>query len=220
LIKKKTKKKKSRSAAAKISERAASGPKARVGRASSQRQHLAKRYPRRFKLGEETLELRRLAPAHLDALLVFTRGLSEEDLMFLRFDMTRKEVAQQVIADQARDQRVTVLAFAGDEVVGYGSLSREPMSWTRHLGEIRVIAGTRHRGLGLGAKLAEEVFEISRQLGLRKIVARMPLRQEGARRLFERLGFAAEALLPDWVVDRSGRTHDLLIMGHDVTSLH
>ena len=43
--------------------------------------------------------------------------------------------------------------------------------------------------------------------------------QKGARATFERLGFRAEALLQDFVVDHSGRTRDLLVMGYDVTGL-
>jgi hypothetical protein len=40
--------------------------------------------------------------------------------------------------------------------------------------------------------------------------------QRGARATFERLGFHPEALLADFVVDREGKTRDLLIMSHDV----
>ena len=180
---------------------------------------LKREYPRRLELGDETLQLCRLGADDKESLLTLARSLGEEDLMFLRFDITDPEVVDQMIDDQKTDRRVTVLAMSGNQLVSYGSVSRQQMSWTRHLGEIRVIVGPSYRGRGLGAKMAKELFEISNQLGLRKVVARMPLRQEAARRLFERLGFAAEALLPDWVMDRSGRTHDLLIMGHDVTSL-
>jgi hypothetical protein len=36
--------------------------------------------------------------------------------------------------------------------------------------------------------------------------------------VFERLG-CAEALLGDYVMDRQGRTHDLIVMSYDVTGL-
>ena len=85
--------------------------------------------------------------------------------------------------------------------------------------EPRVIVAQSHRAKGLGAALAREIFQIAKEVGLRKVIARMPLRQEGARRMFERIGFHAEALLSDWVVDRNDRTHDLLVMSYDVTSL-
>jgi hypothetical protein len=37
--------------------------------------------------------------------------------------------------------------------------------------------------------------------------------------VFEKLCFRAEALLTDYVMDRNGRTHDLIVMSHDVTGL-
>ena len=59
----------------------------------------------------------------------------------------------------------------------------------------------------------------ARELGLQKIVARMAPEQRGATQVFERLGFRAEALLGDYVMDREGRTHDLIVMSYDVTGL-
>jgi RimJ/RimL family protein N-acetyltransferase len=61
------------------------------------------------------------------------------------------------------------------------------------------------------------VFAVARQLGLRKVTAQMTPDQKGARVTFERLGFQPEALLADFVVDRDGKTRDLLIMSHDLS---
>lgn len=76
-----------------------------------------------------------------------------------------------------------------------------------------------YRSGGLGHLLANEVFSIGQEMGLQKIIARMPADQKGALRIFERLGFRAEALLGDFVIDCEGRTHDLIVMSHDVTGL-
>jgi L-amino acid N-acyltransferase YncA len=180
---------------------------------------LKRTYPRTVDLHGAVLELSRLGPRDRDEVLAFARGLSEEDLLFLRMDITRDDVVDDWIRSQANDQRVTILARIDGQLVGYGSLNREPASWTRHLGEIRIIVSSSQRARGLGALLTREIVRIASELGLSKVIARMPLRQEGARRMFERLGFSAEALLADWVVDRAGTTHDLVIMGYDVTSL-
>jgi gamma-glutamyltranspeptidase/glutathione hydrolase len=53
-----------------------------------------------------------------------------------------------------------------------------------------------------------------------KIVARMASEQKGASQVLERLGFRAEALLADYVIDREERTHDLIVMSYDVTGLN
>jgi hypothetical protein len=54
-------------------------------------------------------------------------------------------------------------------------------------------------------------------LELRKITVQMVADHKSARALFERLGFHVEALLPDWVEDREGRCHDLLLMAHNLS---
>ena len=79
--------------------------------------------------------------------------------------------------------------------------------------------GQRYRSQGLGRALAGEVFALATELGLRKIVAQMTVDQRGAIATFERLGFHAEALLSDFVIDRADRTRDLMVMAYDVAGL-
>lgn len=104
-------------------------------------------------------------------------------------------------------------------MAGYAALVTNRVSWQRHLGEIRIQVGLRYRSQGVGRALAGEVFSLARARGLRKIVAQMTQEQRGARATFERLGFQPEALLQDYVIDRAGRTRDLVLMTHDVTGL-
>jgi RimJ/RimL family protein N-acetyltransferase len=64
--------------------------------------------------------------------------------------------------------------------------------------------------------LTQEAFANALGLGIEKMVAQMTLDQKGAIATFEGLGFRPEALLRDHVKDREGRTHDLLVLSHDV----
>jgi len=98
-------------------------------------------------------------------------------------------------------------------------LVRNNLTWTRHLGEIQLLIKPAARGLGLGHILASEIFTIAKEQGVQKIVARMAAEQKGAIAVLERLGFVAEALLADFVIDRNDRTHDLIVMTYDVTGL-
>ena len=75
------------------------------------------------------------------------------------------------------------------------------------------------RGKGLGRVLAAEVLQLAHDKGLQKLVARMAVEQKGAAQVFGRLGFRTEALLSDFVMDREGRTHDLIVMTYDMTGL-
>ena len=179
-------------------------------------------YPKTVRLEDgSSATLRLMTPADRDGVLKFARSLPEDDLLYLRTDITDPKVLYEWIDNLKQQRTVTVLAEGskGEGIIGYGSLHYNEANWTRHLGEIRIQAGTRTRGKGLGRHLARAVFEIARGLGLQKITARMTPDQQGARATFERLGFQMEALLADFVIDRNGRTRDMLVMSHDITGL-
>ena len=176
-------------------------------------------YPRSLCLDGTNVTLRTMDEGDRDAMVAFARALPEEDLLFLRMDITQPAVVDEWIAAISSGRRFSVLAEDKGEIVAYASLNRQDLSWARHLGEIRVIVGPDYRGSGLGSVLAHEIVSLARHNGLTKIVAQMARQQSGARRVFQKLGFNVESLLADWVIDRDGRTHDLLIMSFDVTGL-
>jgi RimJ/RimL family protein N-acetyltransferase len=160
-----------------------------------------------------------MEPDDRDALMSFAKALPEDDLLFLAVDITRPEALDQWIHNIKTGLMKTVLAEADGKLIGHGTLSHNALLWTRHLGEIVLLLSPDHRRIGLGSLLANELFSIARELGLQKIVARMASEQQGAFRVLERIGFRAEALLGDYVIDRDGRTHDLIVMSYDVTGL-
>jgi len=173
-------------------------------------------YPREVAISGGTVTFCLMERADRDSILAFARRLPPDDLLFLRLDITSPEGASEWLRNIEAGRTVTVLAEAAGAIVGYASVHHNDTMWNRHLGEIRVNVGSEYRRRGLGRRLTDEVFSIARSLGLRKITAQMTPDQRGARATFERLGFRPEALLADFVVDREGKTRDLLIMSHDI----
>jgi len=163
-----------------------------------------------------TLELRRMTADDRDPVLAFARALPEEDLLFLRVDLTDPAVVDDWIANLDSGHSTSVVAYDSNGLAGYATVHRNPARWTRRVGEIRVNVNPEYRGRGLGRILTGEVFDIARALGLRKLMANMTADQRGAQSAFRRLGFIAEALLTDYVEDRSGEFRDLVIMSFDV----
>ncbi len=175
-------------------------------------------YPKEAQLRDgRSCSLRPMTADDRDLLLAFARSLPADDLLFLRTNITEPAVVDDWLANIAGGRTITILAFEAGAVLGYGSLHRNTASWTRHVGEIRLIVGSAARGTGLGRVLATEIYSIATALGLTKLSAQMTLDQAGARVTFERLGFRPEALLADWVVDANGLTRDLLMMTYDLT---
>ena len=151
-----------------------------------------------------------------DAILAFAQGLPPDDLLFLRLDITKPEGVAEWVRNIEAGRTITILAEDSGRIAGYASIHHNEVLWSRHVGEIRVIVGSGYRRRGLGRRLTDEVFAISRDIGLAKISAQMTPDQKGARATFERLGFRPEALLADFVMDREGKPRDLLLMTHDV----
>lgn len=170
-------------------------------------------YPREARLKNgRVVSLRLMAEADRPGILNFALSLPPDDLLFLRTDITDPAIIDAWVRNIAEGRSVTVLAEQKDRVVGYASIHTDGARWTRRVGEIRVQVGADHRGLGLGKRLVGEIFRLSQDLGLKKMAAMMTPEQASARATFEELGFRIEAQLQDWVVDREGRSRDLVIM--------
>ena len=181
-----------------------------------QAQALSRKYPREISLEKGAVTLRMMVASDREAVLAFAQNLPPNDLLFLRLDIATPEGLDEWFRNVEAGRTITVLAEADGVLGGYASVHHNEVLWTRHVGELRVIVGPEYRRRGLGRRLTDEVFAIARDIGLRKITAQMTPDQKGARATFERLGFRPEALLADFVVDREGRTRDLLIMSHDI----
>ncbi len=177
------------------------------------------RFPKELQSTDgRSFTIRLMEPVEPDksAVLKFARALSEDDLLYLRTDITDPAVVAQWVDKLKSGHTTTILAEVKGELVGYASVHREPARWTREVGELRVNASPQFRGVGVGRALVAEAFSLGQALGLRKLCGMLTLDQTGARTAFERLGFRVEALLHDWVRDRRGHTRDILVMTHDL----
>ena len=166
-----------------------------------------------------SVELKPAQSGDEDAIVAFAEGLDEQDLLFLRVDITQASVVAHWLKNVALGETLSILAWEADQVVGYATVDRNSARWTRRMGEIRVNVAPTMRGQGLGRQLTGKVFDIARRIGLQKLVAHMTPDQIGAQNAFARLGFRPEALLANVVEDREGDIHDLIILSYDIDGL-
>ena len=178
---------------------------------------IADNLPKAQKLPDETsVELRLMSPGDRDAVLSFARALPQEDLLFLRVDLTEERVVDEWLANLETGHSSSIVAYDEAGLVGYATVHTNPTSWSRHMGEIRVNVSPDYRSRGLGRVLIANIFDLAAQRGLKKLTAHMTADQRGAQAAFRRLGFVPEAHLADYVQDRSGTTRDLVIMSFDI----
>ncbi len=173
-------------------------------------------YPKTIQLGSNSIEIRYMTASDGDAVSNFAKRLPPHDLLFLRRDITHKKVLDAWLKEIEGGNLRTLLAFKQNDVVGCGAIFRDELSWSPHVGELRIVVAAEMRGQGLGRELSQECFATGLGLGLKKLVANMTVDQRGAIAVFEGLGFRPEALLRDHVIDRNGVAHDVVVLSHDV----
>jgi len=174
-------------------------------------------YPKSITLGDGAqIEIRIMTPEDRAAVLAFAQGLAEEDMLFLRVDITQPEVVDDWMNNLTNGRSTSLAAFDENGLVGYATVHKNPAPWTRRVGELRVNVNKSYRARGLGKNLISEIFGVARSLGLQKLMANMTADQHGAQAAFRRVGFVPEALLADYVEDRNGMARDLVIMSYDI----
>ena len=179
--------------------------------------NLNERYPKAVTLPDgATVEIRLMNATNRDAMLSFARSLPQEDLLFLRLDLTEPSVIDDWVHNIETGHSTSIIAYDDTGVIGYATVHRNPTPWTRRMGELRVNVSQSYRARGLGKNLTSEIFDIARGIGVKKLMANMTADQHGAQAAFRRLGFVPEAMLADYVEDRNGVSRDLVIMSYDI----
>jgi GNAT superfamily N-acetyltransferase len=176
-------------------------------------------YPRRVATDAGEIEFRLMGERDKSAVLAFAQKLPTHDLLFLPRNITEAKVLSAWIREIERGAITSLVAVRGDEVVGCGTLVRDPLSWSPHVGEIRMVVSLDVRGKGVGRALSQETFALALGSGLDRLIVQMTVDQTGAITIFEGHGFKAEALLRDHVRDAAGKTHDIVVLGHQVAQV-
>jgi RimJ/RimL family protein N-acetyltransferase len=159
-----------------------------------------------------TITVRRMRPGDVQRSYEFFCALPDEDRKYLRVDVTRRDLVERRTLETDERRAVRVVAEHDDEIVADGTLEIEGHGWGDNVAEVRLIVARPWQRLGLGTVVARELFHLASKFRVDRIVVRLMRPQAGAHRIFKRLGFNEEFLIPEHVRDRSGTWQDLIIM--------
>lgn len=160
--------------------------------------------------------IRRFTADDQPAMIAFAQQMPEHDLLFLGRDLKHPRVVAAWVEAMTAGYIDGLVAEEDGKLVGTAALVCDPLGWSAHVGEVRLLVAPSRRGAGVGRDLLEGIYVIARERRLAKLVANMTPDQIGSVMLFESLGFRAEALLRDHVRDSDGRPHDLAILSADI----
>jgi len=177
--------------------------------------YLLSAYPKNLALRDGTaVTLRTLIPQDRAEVGEFFEHVPEEDRAFLKEDLLNRYEVEVWLDQIDLDRETVIVALAGKRIIGTAVLQRQRHGWSRHVGEIRIVADPTFRRRGLGHVLADAIMDLAQQAGLEKLLAEMVSDRPEPIRVFKQLGFKTEATFNDQVKDRHGSTHDLLVMAH------
>ena len=155
----------------------------------------------------------------LDAVFAFFQALPEEDRIFLRVDVSKRDVVEERIKLVETGSVLRLVALHAEKIVADAALELKGLGWKEHVGELRLIVAHPYQRKGLGTLMARELYELADSHRVEEIIVRMMRPQVGARRIFRKLGFQESVMLPEYVKDLHGTKQDLIVMRCDIRSL-
>jgi len=178
------------------------------------------KYPKQVKLkNEKVAVLRQLKEDDVEMLVDFFQSLEQEDRMYLRLDVTKKENIVKRYGKIDYDSIFPVIGLEGDRIIAIGTLFRPEFGWARNLGEIRVVIARDLQRQGLCTILVRELFLYALTTDLFKIKVELMERQKSAITAFERMGFRKEAVLKNHVINIEGERRNLVMMSLDIKDM-
>jgi len=170
-------------------------------------------YPKKVTLQTGTsVTVRPMVKEDAEKLHAFFSRVPREDRLFLREDVSRRDVIDAWARELDYEKILPLLAVAGDNIVGDATLHRRKFGWTSHVGKVRLVIDKDYRGKGLGTALLQELIDVAKKAGLELLVAEVMGVQAAALATFKGLGFEKDHVLYNHVKDQGGKEHNLVLM--------
>ncbi len=169
-------------------------------------------FPKTWILEDGTrVAVRPMVKQDRDRLALFFKRIAEDELRFLRDDVTDLRVIDYWIERLNYDRVLPLVADINGRIVADASLHRRKEGWRRHLGDVRVVADPEYRHRGLASRLINELTDIARKEGLERLYAEIPADDQAAIEVFQARGFTQVARFDRNILDLAGKYHDLAL---------
>lgn len=162
------------------------------------------------------IQIRTFTAADEHAMLSFARSLPPHDVLFMRRRISEPKVVAAWIKEAEAGKIPTLVAARDGVIVGSAAILIDPLSWSQHVAEFRLVVSAEVRGHGVGKALMQETLKLAVSIGVDKLMAYMTVDQRAAIAVFEEIGFKPEAVFEAHVKDLQGNKHDVVVLSLDV----
>jgi len=164
--------------------------------------------------------LRPLVKEDEEQLSAFVLRIPEDERWFLRDAVDDPEIMRKWIDDLDYRRVLPMVAVNPEDgsIVAYVRLHRRPVDCVRHIAHLRIMVDPAYRHQRLGTWMLLDTIKLAMNMGIEKLVAEFVSNvEQAALHAAHKLDFFEHAVLKDYVKDRQGKYHDLIIM---VKTLH
>ena len=123
--------------------------------------------------------------------------IPEDERMFVKHRVTDRAVFHEWCQHIDYESNLPLLALAGEQVIGEGTLHQRGGGWKRHIGLVSVLVSPEYRDRGIARMLIDELVEIGRHCGLARLEAEFNGERAVAIRSFAECGFRELVRLPE-----------------------
>jgi N-acetylglutamate synthase-like GNAT family acetyltransferase len=162
------------------------------------------------------IQIRTFTAEDADAMLSFARLLPPHDVLFMRRRISEPKVVAAWIKEAEAGRIPTLVAAKDGVIVGSAAILTDPLSWSQHVAEFRLVVSAEVRGHGVGKALMQESLKQAVSIGVDKLMAYLTVDQRAAIAVFEEIGFKPEAVFQAHVKDLQGNKHDVVVLCLDV----
>jgi L-amino acid N-acyltransferase YncA len=178
---------------------------------------LLRMYPKKVALDDNTeVVFRPLRKEDGQPLFEFFSNLPLKDRACLKEDVAQPRTVEGWICNLDYDKVLPIVAMTDGRIIADATLHFSPIGWTKHQGEVRLTTDVNYRAKGLGTRLAQDIIDIAKQLGLELLSIEMAPELQEAFFLFEKLGFKQAAVLKGFIMDQDGNETNLVLMVKDL----
>ena len=157
--------------------------------------------------------LRPLKDGDEDALFGMFKRLSEDDLWFLNRDVFGSGLVDDWVKNLDPSRVVSLVALLKGRIIANAVLMMKTYGAKSHIGKIRISVDPSFREKRLGTWMLLDLVNMAMSIRLKILVMRLVQdRDSTVINGIRKLGFIEEAVLKDYVLDREGNPHNLIIL--------
>jgi GNAT superfamily N-acetyltransferase len=173
-----------------------------------------KGYPKEIILEDGTgVTLKPLEAGDETALFEMFKQFSADELWFLNHDVSDPRLIHDWVKDLDLNRVISIVASLGGRIIANAALMRKRYGAKSHIGKIRIAVDPSFREKRLGTWMLLDIVNLGIALRLKILVMRL-VRDRDAYIIsrVRNLDFFEEQELKNYVLDREGNPHDLVIM--------